>query len=173
MSRRTALVDELKRVSEIVGRTPTEEDMLEHGNFAYSTYFRYFQSWTHAKSIAGVDDPTDVKIGDEELLVELRRGEQSVDGSPTRREVDRLAEYPSSTYKHRFVERSARSSRPAGKRAPDRGKVLPVWPCVGNTSARNTAARRVPLSCLRANCDRTDGIAPRTPYRATANVRRR
>jgi 5-methylcytosine-specific restriction endonuclease McrA len=102
MIRRKALLDELKRVSEIVGRTPTEEDMLEHGNFAYSTYFRYFESWTRAKSIAGVDDPADVKISDEELLTELRRVEQFVDGSPTRREVDRVAEYPSSTYKHRF-----------------------------------------------------------------------
>lgn len=102
MIRGRALLDELKRVSEIVGRSPTEQDMLDHGNFAYSTYFRYFESWTRAKSIAGVDDPTDTKISDDELLAELCRVEESVDGSPTRREVDKLGEYPSSTYKYRF-----------------------------------------------------------------------
>lgn len=77
MIRRKALLDEFKRVSEIVSRTPTEEDMLERGNFAHSTHFRYFESWTHTKSIAGVDDPTDVKISDEELLTELRRVKDS------------------------------------------------------------------------------------------------
>ncbi|WP_436902808.1 homing endonuclease associated repeat-containing protein [Halovenus halobia] len=49
-----------------------------------------------------MDDPTETKVSDDELLTELRRVEQSVDESPTRREMDRVGEYPSSTYKYRF-----------------------------------------------------------------------
>jgi 5-methylcytosine-specific restriction endonuclease McrA len=99
---REELLDELRRVSKIAGRSPTEQDMLTHGEFAYSTYFRYFDSWSQAKSIAGVGDTGDKKMSDGKLLRELKRIDILVDGSPTRREVDRLGEYPSSTYKYRF-----------------------------------------------------------------------
>ena len=99
---RDALIDELKRVSEVVGRSPTEADMLEYGEFAYSTYFRYFESWTKAKTIAGVADESENRISDEELITELKRIASVIDGSPTRRQVDRMGEYPSSTYKYRF-----------------------------------------------------------------------
>lgn len=99
---RDELLEDLRRVTEIVERSPAERDMLEHGNFAYSTYFRYFESWSRAKAIAGVADPSDNEISDEELLEELERVNSLVEGSPTRREVDRLGEYPSSTYKYRF-----------------------------------------------------------------------
>lgn len=99
---REALIDELKRVSKIVRRSPTEQDMLTHGRFAYSTYFRYFESWTAAKELAGVGKSSNNKISDEKLIRELYRVELLVAGSPTRREIDKLGEYPSSTYKHRF-----------------------------------------------------------------------
>jgi hypothetical protein len=130
---REELLDELKRVSKIVGQSPTEKDMLTHGKFAYSTYFRYFNSWSQAKSIAGVADTSENKISDEKLLTDLKRVDLLVDGPPTRREVDRLGEYPSSTYKYRFGswnEALAEAGLPLNDVAPGEREheYGPEWP---------------------------------------------
>lgn len=122
---REELLDELRRVRKLAGRSPTEEDMLEYGEFAYSTYFRYFDSWSKAKSLAGVGDTGDRKMSDEKLLKELKRVDILVDGSPTRREVDRLGEYPSSTYKYRFDswnEALREAGLPLNQRSPGKGR---------------------------------------------------
>lgn len=118
---REELLDELRRVKKLAGRSPTEEDMLTYGEFAYSTYFRYFDSWSQAKSIAGVGDTGDKKMSDGKLLRDLQRVDILVDGSPTRREADRLGEYPSSTYKYRFGswnEALREAGLPVNKRSP-------------------------------------------------------
>lgn len=99
---RGKLLAELRRVADIVDGSPTEEDMIEHGDYAYSTYFRYFESWTRAKDLAGVPISTPGQITEEELLAELERVDRLVEGSPTRRDMDTVGEFPSSTYKYRF-----------------------------------------------------------------------
>jgi hypothetical protein len=99
---RNNLLTELRRVADVVDRSPTEEDMLNHGAYAYSTYFRYFESWTRAKELAGIPSISPNRITDEELLSELKRIEKCVHGSPTRRDIDEMGDFPSSTYKYRF-----------------------------------------------------------------------
>ena len=37
---REGLFDELRRVNSVAGRSPTEQGMFTHTEFAYSTYFR-------------------------------------------------------------------------------------------------------------------------------------
>jgi hypothetical protein len=122
---REKLLDELRRVRKLAGRSPTEEDMLTYGEFAYSTYFRYFDSWSQAKLIAGVGDTGDKKMSDGKLLRNLQRVDILVEESPTRREVDRLGEYPSSTYKYRFGswnEALREAGLPVNNRSPGEGQ---------------------------------------------------
>lgn len=99
---RSNLLEELRRVANIVDHSPKEDDMIEHGNYAYSTYFRYFESWTKAKELAGVPTSGPGQISQEELLDELERVNGIVTGPPTRRDMDKMGKFPSSTYKYRF-----------------------------------------------------------------------
>jgi len=99
---RDDLLAELRRVADVADGSPKEEDMIEHGAYAYSTYFRYFESWTRAKELAGVPTSTPEQITKERLLAELERVDRLVEGPPTRRDMDSVGEFPSSTYKYRF-----------------------------------------------------------------------
>jgi 5-methylcytosine-specific restriction endonuclease McrA len=99
---RSNLLEELRRVAKIVDRSPTEADMIEHACYAYSTYFRYFESWTKAKELAGVPASGPSQITQEALIDELKRVNKLVSGPPTRRDMDAIGDFPSSTYKYRF-----------------------------------------------------------------------
>ena len=99
---RSHLLEELRRVAKIVDRSPKEDDMIEHGSYAYSTYFRYFESWTRAKELAGVPTSGPSQISEQSLIDELKGVNREVTGPPTRRDMDEIGDFPSSTYKYRF-----------------------------------------------------------------------
>lgn len=53
--KRETLIEELQRLADEVGRTPSVQDMEEHGEFSPPAYTSRFGSWNGAKEAAGLD----------------------------------------------------------------------------------------------------------------------
>lgn len=102
------LIDEIKRLHEELGRVPTTRDMQEHGDYTASRYFSTFESWNTAVEEAGLTPherwttPDELRISASELLSELRRVADIVDGRPTTEDMNEYGEYGTKPYYNRF-----------------------------------------------------------------------
>lgn len=96
------LIQEIERVSEIVGHTPTQMDMDEHSKYGFRTFSARFGTWGEALVEAGFEPNIDFSISNEDLIDELNRVSDELGRAPTKAEVNTLGEYPSSTYRSRF-----------------------------------------------------------------------
>ena len=50
-----ALLDDLRRLAEKFGRTPTSPEIIEHGRYSHVTYYRHFGSLPNAHRLAGLE----------------------------------------------------------------------------------------------------------------------
>jgi hypothetical protein len=88
------LIDEIKRLHDDLGRAPTTRDMQKHGKYTASRYFSNFESWNAAVEEAGLTPherwtiPDELRISASELLSELRRVADIVDGRPTTEDMN-------------------------------------------------------------------------------------
>ncbi|MFB6229317.1 MAG: homing endonuclease associated repeat-containing protein [Halobacteriales archaeon] len=102
------LLDEIRRLAEEVGKPPTTREMIEHGEYTASVYFRRFDSWNDAVSEAGFmpnetfGDPADQRIPISELLDEINAVAKRVDGRPTTEDMLEYGEYSVTPYVNRF-----------------------------------------------------------------------
>ncbi|MEF8782665.1 MAG: hypothetical protein V5A39_05190 [Haloarculaceae archaeon] len=102
------LLEEIQRLAEEVGGPPTTRDMIEHGEYTASVYFRRFESWNDAVKQAGftprerVIDPSDQRIPVSELLDEIERVADLVDGRPTTEDMLTYGEFSVTPYENRF-----------------------------------------------------------------------
>lgn len=99
---RSTLRDELERVADSLGRTPTAEDMEEHGEFGWTTYKSTFGSWNQALREAGLDLNVRTDIPENELREELHRLRDEIGHVPERREMDQSGRFDSTTYMSTF-----------------------------------------------------------------------
>lgn len=101
---RVDLLDEIRRLADELGRTPTTREMVEQGVYSDRLYFDRFESWNAAIEEAGLTP--NLQRGpvpsDEELLAELRRLADELGHSPARREMRRHGNHSDSTYDRRF-----------------------------------------------------------------------
>jgi len=93
------LLDELHRLAEKLGRSPTRYDLDEHGKYSYKTYQNRFGSWNDAKTEAMLETE---KIPEERLLHELRRLADEVDGIPSVTDMEEYGAHGHVTYYRRF-----------------------------------------------------------------------
>jgi len=93
------LLDELHRLEEKLGRSPTRYDLDEHGQYSYKTYQNRFGSWNDAKTEAMLE--TD-KISEDKLIRELRRLSREIDGIPNQKDMEEHGEHGYVTYYRRF-----------------------------------------------------------------------
>lgn len=96
------LLDELVRLSDVLGRTPTAVDMESTGRFAHATYRSAFGSWNDAIKEANLAVHVRSNIPESELLDELNSLRDDLGRAPKRREMDHEGQFDSSTYSHRF-----------------------------------------------------------------------
>lgn len=99
------LLTELNRLADELGDRPTATDMNDHGAYWVSTYRRAFGSWNKALEAAGIDSsPSQDRqpVSDEELLKELKRVAENVDGTPDARAMVQYGEHSANTYIRRF-----------------------------------------------------------------------
>jgi len=99
---RPDLIDEVERLANELGRTPTEDEMEARGQFASNTYAREFGSWNKTLKEAGLSLNNRSNIPDAELLEELERLADEYDRAPTKREMERNGAFGISTYATSF-----------------------------------------------------------------------
>lgn len=94
------LLAELHRLYEKLGRSPTQQDMNEYGQYADTTYRNRFESWNNALQEAMLG-PTQ-KLTERELLRELERVTGQLGRVPTANEMRQLGNHRPVTYHRRF-----------------------------------------------------------------------
>lgn len=92
------LLDELRNIECQIGRTPTQDDISELGDFYAKTYIDYFGSWNGALEAAGLDVVRRTNLSEETLLKELRRLEEEVERTPTQHDMSELGEFSLDPY---------------------------------------------------------------------------
>ncbi|GAA0278202.1 homing endonuclease associated repeat-containing protein [Halobacterium noricense] len=103
-----ALITELKRLGEELGRPPTITEMNEQGEYWGSTYKNHFESWAAAIDAAGYDpDNVGQRISSDKLRTELTRLGDKLNKRPTFREVEEQGKYDPTTYIRRYGSWSA------------------------------------------------------------------
>jgi hypothetical protein len=93
------LLAELQRLYSDLGRSPTCEDMRDHGAYSDTLYKNRFGSWNDALQQAMLDTN---ELDDAELLRELVRVDHDIGRVPTAEEMREYGEYRPVTYHRRF-----------------------------------------------------------------------
>ena len=96
------LIDELLRVADEVGGTPTKTDIDELGAYSAKTYRDRFGSWNAALEAAGLELNHEMNIDRDALIDELLRVADEVGGPPTVADMNELGAYSVHPYKNHF-----------------------------------------------------------------------
>lgn len=96
------LKDELRRVAEQVGRSPSRTEMQDLGKYGTTTYRKRFGAWSTALGEAGLTPRQQKNYSDEELIRELWRMDREHTSPPKYREMDEHGKYGTTTYEKRF-----------------------------------------------------------------------
>ena len=113
-----ALLADLHRLYEELGRVPTATDVVEKGNHGIATYQRRFGSWSEALDAAEIE-PDDDSPSDDELLADLHRLHDERDKVPSLLDVQDDGQYTEKQYRTRFGSWS--EALDAAGFDPDRG----------------------------------------------------
>lgn len=98
----STLQDELARLANELGQTPTQQDMKEKGAYGVDAYKDRFDSWNDALREAGLDLNVEQDIPDSELLTELIRLADELEQPPLREDMRQQGDYGGSVYERRF-----------------------------------------------------------------------
>lgn len=98
------LIDELHRLADELGKTPSQQDMKEHGKYSFNVYHARFGSWNAAIELIDLEPNTKSshRIPTETLLDALHRLADERGKTPTEREMDKFGDHAASTYRERF-----------------------------------------------------------------------
>ena len=96
------LLTDLRDLAAELGKTPTAQEMTDHGPHAHTKYYSQFDSWTHALELAGLTNGSRRNITEEELCTDLRRVADELGRPPTITEMDDRGQFSVSTYIRRF-----------------------------------------------------------------------
>ena len=99
---RDALIEELHRVVDEVGGTPTKDDMDKTGKYSSAPYYNEFGSWNAALGEAGFEPNHEVNIGRDALIGELYRVADKVGRSPRVEDMDEIGVYSVRPYQDQF-----------------------------------------------------------------------
>lgn len=95
------LLEELHRLAEELGRTPSEDHMVEHGEYSKKPYRNRFGSWNAALEEAGLElNREDAERAD--LIADIQRVAEKLGHPPTIPEIDEHGAWGVSTYKRRW-----------------------------------------------------------------------
>ena len=97
------LLAEIGRLAVELGEPPSIRDMHNYGRYSDNNYYKYFEGWRAAVEELGLTSKKRPdKISNLELLSELRRVGESVDGFPTTQDIREDGKYSVPTYYSRF-----------------------------------------------------------------------
>lgn len=94
------MIDELQRVADVLGHSPTQEEFDEISTMASVTFYNSgvdeFDTWSEAKEVANLD--TNFGADDEDLLENLRELTEELGHPPLAKDVEERGRYALSTY---------------------------------------------------------------------------
>lgn len=90
------LIQDLQRVSDDLGHSPTMREYEERGEYQYNHFYETFGSWNDAKTEAGMEkcDNSGKKIPDDAILADVRRVADELGEPPTMSEYGRADDRP-------------------------------------------------------------------------------
>jgi hypothetical protein len=95
------LIEDFKRVSEELNRTPKTTDIAEHGKYSFQQYYYAFNDWNDVADAAGLPS-TSRGIPDEDLLDDLTRLADDLGHTPKQDEVIKDGKYSVKPYRARW-----------------------------------------------------------------------
>jgi hypothetical protein len=96
------LIDELHRLGEELGRTPTSRDMADRGKYGTATYTHQFDSWNDAVGEAGLEPTRERDVPREDIIAELKRLTEELGKPPNTKEMAEHGCYGVSTCSNEF-----------------------------------------------------------------------
>ncbi|TKX74954.1 hypothetical protein EXE46_05945 [Halorubrum sp. GN11_10-6_MGM] len=87
------LIDDLRRVADVVEGTPTQHQYKKHGDHAANTLVREFGSYNNAIRVAGYDLNRHTAASKSELLSDLQRVQSKLGKTPTSHQYDQHGEH--------------------------------------------------------------------------------
>lgn len=100
---RDSLIEELNRLADALGKTPSANDMRDHGEHPVSTYRSQFGSWANAVSEAGF---TPKSVGEpiprDELIAEVQRLAGELERPPSATDMKTIGNYSTDAYRNHF-----------------------------------------------------------------------
>ncbi len=96
------LLDELARLADELGRTPTSRDMAQLGEYGTATYSKTFESWNNAVQEAGLEIIRYRNIPRDALINEIRRLSDCLGRTPTAEDMTKQGVFGVNTYAHEF-----------------------------------------------------------------------
>jgi len=96
------LLDDLHRVVNTIGGTPTISEYRENGDFSPGTLKNRFGSWNNALQTAGYQPNVVNSIDESDLLEDLKRTSDQLDTVPTTAEYNSHGQFSPATLKNRF-----------------------------------------------------------------------
>jgi len=93
------LLDELHRLSEELGRTPSGKEMNQLGKYSKTAYVNHFGSWNEAVVEAGLEPVMELNITREDLLQEIQRLHDQLDIVPRAKDMQLHGRYDPETYR--------------------------------------------------------------------------
>ncbi|MFC7009144.1 homing endonuclease associated repeat-containing protein [Halalkalicoccus salilacus] len=99
-----ALVEELQRLADELGTTPTKVEMRDQGKFSPKVYQEQFGSWNDAVMAAElpVNTQQPAELSDKELITELQRLADELESTPKMTDMRDHGKHSPTTYHTRF-----------------------------------------------------------------------
>jgi hypothetical protein len=99
---KSKLLDELQRLTDELGRTPTIDDMKQKGMYSGSVYQRNFTSWNEALRQANLEINVERDIPKADLINELQNLANRLGRTPTQQDMAEKSQYSHGAYRSKF-----------------------------------------------------------------------
>lgn len=128
------LLDDLRRLAEQLGKTPTFREMRDHGNHSPKTYTDHFGSWNGAIEEAGLEVSygQGSPVPEDPLLDEIRRLADELDKTPSTGDLREHGQFSLNPFQNQFgswneaVEAAGLEPNPTPKMATHRHSSIPT-----------------------------------------------
>lgn len=121
------LKDELRRLADELGSTPTAKEMGNKGRFSAVVYLSRFGSYNEAIKEVGLSPNRRTDIPSDEMLRSIQDLAESLGRQPTYDEMDSLGEFSTATFERRFGSWTDALIEAGFERRSFEGENNPAW----------------------------------------------